>query len=170
MTKNNILVESDYVQTPEWCAEDIMTYFAPTGKILDPCRGLNKVFHNIMPEDADWCEIQEGKNFFDYQEKVDWIIGNPPYSIFHEWMEHSFEIADNIVYLVPTFKIFNALGLCRMYRQNGRIKHIRFYDTGKKIEWSRSRPIVAVWFQKNYLSYTSWSYYEEGKRLFKKSC
>ena len=63
--KHKELVESDYVLTPEWCAKDIMEYFAPTGKILDPCRGLNKVFHNQMPNDADWCEIQEGNNFFE---------------------------------------------------------------------------------------------------------
>ena len=38
MAKNDKLVESDYVLTPEWCAKDIMQYFAPTGKMLDPCR------------------------------------------------------------------------------------------------------------------------------------
>jgi hypothetical protein len=36
-------------------------------------------------------------------------------TMYLDWMEHSFAIADNIVYLLPTFKIFNALGLCRMY-------------------------------------------------------
>lgn len=164
--KHKELVESDYVLTPEWCAKDMMEYFTPTGKMLDPCRGLNKVFYNLMPPNADWCEIQEGNNFFEYNKSVDWIIGNPPYSIFHDWMEHSFALAENILYLLPTFKIFNALGLCRMYGQNGWIKHIRFYDVGKDIEWSRSRPIVAVHFQKNYFGDTSWSYYEKGKKLF----
>ena len=76
MAKNDKLVESDYVLTPEWCAKDIMEYFAPTGKMLDPCRGLNKVFHNQMPKDADWCEIQEGNNFFEYTDKVDWYGKN----------------------------------------------------------------------------------------------
>jgi hypothetical protein len=123
--------------------------------------GLNKVFYNLLPIDTDYCEIQENINFFEYESKVDWIIGNPPYSIFNEWMQHSFDIADNIVYLVPTFKIFNALGLCRMYRENGWIKHIRFYDTGKDIEWSRSRPIVAVHFQKGYDGDTSWSHFSK---------
>lgn len=157
--KNNELVPSDYVLTPEWCAKDMIEYFSPSGQILDPCRGLNKVFYNNLPIDSNWCEIQEGKDFFEYNEKVDWIIGNPPYSIFNKWMQHSFEISDNIVYLVPTFKIFNALGLCRMYKENGWIKHIRFYDTGKEIEWSRSRPIVAVHFKKGYIGDTSWSFY-----------
>ncbi len=62
--KHNELVPSDYVLTPEWCAKDIIEYFNPTGNLLDPCRGLNKVFHKLMPEKSDYCEIQEGINFF----------------------------------------------------------------------------------------------------------
>jgi hypothetical protein len=157
MTDN--LVESDYVLTPEWCAKDMIAYFNPQGKILDPCRGLNKVFYNLLPSGTDYCEIQEGIDFFKYDKKMDWIIGNPPYSIFDSWMEHSYSIATNIVYLLPTFKIFNALGLYRKYKKYGWIKHIRFYDTGKDISWSRSRPIVAVHFQLNYQGDTSWSHF-----------
>ncbi len=155
------LVQSDYVLTPEWCAKDMINFFNPSGKILDPCAGLNKIFYENYPPNSkkDWCEIQSNKNFFEYHEKSDWIISNPPYSIFHEWMKHSYEVADNIVYLLPTFKVFNALGLCRLYKEKGWIKHIRLYDTGKKIEWSRSRPIVAAYFKKGYDGDTSWSFY-----------
>lgn len=153
------LVSSDYVLTPEWCAIDIINWFKPDGKILDPCRGLNKVFYNNLPVNTDYCELQEGIDFFKYTKQVDWIISNPPYSVFNKWMKHSYEVAENIVYLVPTFKIFNALGLCRMYKKHGWIKHIRVYDTGNNIEWSRSRPIVAVHFQKNYQGDTSWSWF-----------
>lgn len=159
--KHNELVPSDYVLTPEWCAKDIIEHFNPQGKLLDPCRGLNKVFHNLMPENSEYCEIQEGINFFEYKQKVDWIIGNPPYSIFKDWMIHSYEVADNIVYLLPMFKVFNALGLCRIYKQNGQIKHVRIYDTGRDIDWARSRPIAAVYFQKNYKGDTSWSYFNK---------
>lgn len=126
----------------------MISWFKPSGLVLDPCRGENKVFYNNL-SNADWCEIGEGKDFFEYDKKVDWIIGNPPYSIFSHWIKYSYTIAENIVYLLPTFKIFNALSLMRLYRDKGGIKHIRFYDTGKAIEWSRSRPIVACWFQKN---------------------
>lgn len=153
------LVESDYVQTPEWCAQDMVRFFQlfHFEPILDPCRGENKVFWNILK--CDWCEIKEGKDFFENNNYYEWIIGNPPYSIFYPWMKHSYEIADNIVYLLPTFKVFNALGLIRMYKKNGWMKHIRVYDVGKKIEWSRSRPIIAVWFQKDYQGETTWSWY-----------
>jgi len=153
------LVESDYVKTPEWCVKDMIEWFCPFGRILDPCRGENKVFYNLL-ESADWNEISEGIDFFENNNQYDWIIGNPPYSIFNPWMKHSYEIATNIVYLLPTFKVFNALGLVRMYKKYGWIKHIRIYDVGKKIEWSRSRPIAAVWFQKEYCGETTWSWYK----------
>lgn len=137
----------------------MITYFNPSGKILDPCRGENKVFWNIL--NCDWCEITQGKDFFACNQKYDWIIGNPPYSIFNPWIKHSYEIADNIVYLLPTFKVHNALSLMRLYRDKGHIKHIRMYDTGKDIPWSRSRPICAVWFKKDYFGDTSYTYYKK---------
>jgi len=152
------LVESDYVQTPEFVAKDMIKFFNPNGNILDPCRGENKVFWNIL--NCDWNEITQGSDFFENKNKYNWIIGNPPYSIFNAWMNHSYEIANRIVYLLPTFKIFNALSLVRMYKKNGWIKHIRVYDVGKKIEWSRSRPIVACLWEKGYNGETSWSWYK----------
>lgn len=151
------LLESDYVQTPQWCAVDMIKFFNPTGKILDPCRGENKVFWKILK--CDWNEITEDSDFFDNHNHYNWIIGNPPYSIFNVWIRHSYKLADNIVYLLPTFKVFNALSLMRLYRDVGGIKHIRVYDVGKQIEWSRSRPIVACLFQKKYIGSTDWSYY-----------
>ena len=152
------LLDSDYVQTPEWCARDIIDFFKPSGRVLDPCRGENKVFHNILQ--CDFAEIKEGINFFDINTKYDWIIGNPPYSIFNKWIKHSYKIGTNIVYLLPTFKVYNALSLMRLYFDKGHIKHVRLYDTGTDIEWSRSRPICAVHFQVGYFGDTGYSKYE----------
>jgi hypothetical protein len=154
------LLASDYVKTPEWCAKDMVGHFSPSGRILDPCRGENKVFYNIL-ENCDWCEINEGIDFFENKNQYDWVIGNPPYSIFNAWIRQSYKIGKNIVYLLPTFKVWNPLSLARLYRDRGGIRHIRLYDVGKKIEWSRSRPITAVWFQVGYTGDTSYSYYKE---------
>lgn len=153
----NELKDSDYVQTPEWCAKDMVGYFKPTGKVLDPCRGQNRVFHSIL--NCDWCEITEGVDFFKCEDNYDWIIGNPPYSIFNKWVKHSYTIGDNIVYLVPTFKAMNALSLMRLYYDKGHIKHIRLYDTGNDIPWARSRPICAIHFKVGYFGETSYSKY-----------
>ena len=129
------LLKSDYVKTPKWCAEDMIGWFNPVGKVLDPCRGENKVFWNILK--CDWNEITEGSDFFENDNRYDWIIGNPPYSIFNKWLRHSYKIGKNIVYLLPTFKVWNPLSLARLYRDSGGIKHIRLYDAGKRIQTFR---------------------------------
>ena len=64
---------NDVVFTPPLVARMIVDEFKPSGKILEPCRGLGG-FYNELPEPKDWCEITEGRDFFDYHEKVDWIV------------------------------------------------------------------------------------------------
>jgi len=158
-------IASDFVITPDWCAKDIITYFKPTGKILDPCRGEG-AFYKSIPQGSYWCEIRQGKDFFDFNKKVDWIIGNPPYSIFDRWLMHSYDIADNIVYLVPTYKIFNPLGIIRMIKSRGHVKHLRIYDVGRKIPWARGRPIAAAYIKKGYYGPMEWSFYKQEDEFF----
>ena len=70
---------NDVVMTNPNTAKWIVDYFAPRGKLLEPCKG-NDAFYNSLKNygDTDWCEILEGKDFFNYTKKVDWIITNPP--------------------------------------------------------------------------------------------
>lgn len=100
---------NDVVFTPDWLAKQICEMFPITGKVLEPCKGEG-VFLQYLPPNSDWCEITEGKNFYDYNEKVNWIVTNPPYSDFNRFLEHSFELADNIVLLVPVAKMFKSMG------------------------------------------------------------
>ena len=70
---------NDIVMTPSRFAKEIIDYFNPSGLILEPCRGDGGFYNNFL-KPKEWCEITEGKDFFDFNEKVDWIITNPPYS------------------------------------------------------------------------------------------
>jgi hypothetical protein len=74
--------------------------------ILDPSAGSNKVFYNAFPDYVrkDYCEITEGRDFFEYHEKVNCVIGNPPYSLWDKWLEHTIDITDRFCYI---FGIFN---------------------------------------------------------------
>jgi len=104
---------NDCIETPVNLAVEIMNYFKPTGKILEPCKGAGNFIqayetYNLITqlenkEGIVWgyCEIKEGKDFFDFKEKVDWIITNPPYSILRKFLKHSMEVSDNIIFLVP---------------------------------------------------------------------
>jgi len=91
--------DKDIVMTPEYLAIDIINHFNPKGVILDPCRGKGAFYNNYNTNEKDWCELSEGKDFFDYNQKVDWIITNPPWSKMQKFLEHGMKIAKNIVYL-----------------------------------------------------------------------
>ena len=100
---------NDIVFTPDWLAKQICEMFPIVGKILEPCKGEG-AFLKHLPAGTDWCEIAEGKNYYDYKEKVDWLVTNPPYSDYNRFLEHSFGIAENIVLLVPVAKMFKSMG------------------------------------------------------------
>ena len=99
---------NDVVFTPDWLAEKICKMFEIDGNVLEPCKGEG-AFLKYLPPNTEWCEIVDGRNFYDYTKKVDWIVTNPPYSDFNRFLEHSFALADNIVLLVPLAKMFKSM-------------------------------------------------------------
>lgn len=153
--------KGDDTPTPPIIAQDMIHFFNPTGKCLDPCRG-NGVFYNLLPPGSDWCEIKEGRDFFEYQIPTDWIIGNPPYSMYSKWLYHSMTIAANIVYLAPLAKPFYSSKMMRTLRTWGHIKHIRVYGPGKTSTLSNFRigyVIAAIHFQKGHQAGITFSYW-----------
>lgn len=139
---------NDCIMTPKWAAQDMIDYFSPTGSILEPCRG-DGVFTDLIPN-AQYCEINEGKDFFSWNQKVDWIISNPPFSIMRKFILHSFKVADNIVYLVPVWKIYLPYGLVKETTKYGGIKEIRWYGTGSSLGFPMGNGIGAVHWKRGY--------------------
>ena len=110
--------EADVVMTTPSLARRIIAAFASEmeGLVLEPARGQG-AFFDQLPEhlERDWCEISMGRDFFGYTRKVDWIITNPPYSDFRDFLFHALDVADNIVFLCP----INHFGTKRRLRQIG---------------------------------------------------
>ena len=142
-------IEKDVVYTRESIAVKIIKWLQPTGKCLDPCLG-DGVFYKNLPSGSDWCEIKKGKDFFDYDKKVDWIIGNPPYSIFLDWLEHSFNISKNVAYILPTNKVFQRKIIMNMIKQYGGIKGILIYGSGNSIGFPFGFSTGTFHFKKDY--------------------
>ena len=140
---------SDIVFTPEYVAVDIIKWLNPAGVCLDPCKG-DGAFYNNFPNMGVWCEITEGRDFFDFNERIDWVIGNPPYSLFEQFLFHSFNIADDVCFLVPTNKIFQRLKIMKMINNFGNIKGMRIYGSGQNINFPFGFSVGAFHFSRGH--------------------
>lgn len=149
----------DVVYTPEWVAADMVSFFKPSGEILEPCCG-DGVFMKYLPS-AKWCEIEKGVDFFAWQTPVNYLFGNPPYNNLKEWFTHSFSIAENIVYLLPVTKIFNSYYQMMDVYEYGGIAHIRVYGAGSMLKWQMGFAIGAIHLKRNYSGEIGVSFYDE---------
>ncbi|MBY3432704.1 hypothetical protein HFN89_00760 [Rhizobium laguerreae] len=153
---------NDVVFTPASWAGDIVDFFKPAGLCLDPCRG-GSAFFDVLPEPKLWCEITDGVDFFDFRTKVDWIVSNPPYSIFSKWLDHSLQLADHIVYLIPVNKLLSSMQkLHKVYRFGG-IAHIRYYGTGRDAGFPFGFPVGAVYMKRGHEGPVEISWYQDAK-------
>jgi hypothetical protein len=81
--------------------------------ILDPFAG-KKAYYNEMLNlfsncTIEYTEIDEGKDFFNYKNKVDYIISNPPYSLINKVLEHSVSLKPKVIsYLLGCINITPA--------------------------------------------------------------
>jgi len=126
---------NDEVMTPENIAKMIVNHFKPEGKILEPCKGTGN-FLKFLPKNALWCEIKEGKDFFDFNEKVDWIITNPPWSKIFDFLNHSLDLADNIVFLLTINHLWTKKRLRTILEKGFGIKEIFIFNVPKELNSS----------------------------------
>ena len=66
-------------------------------KWLDPCKNNGNYYNQFPTENNEYCEILEGKDFFDYIGTPDIIIQNPPYSILDKWFKKNIELNPRII-------------------------------------------------------------------------
>jgi hypothetical protein len=87
--------------TPPTLARQIVRHFAPSGRVLDPARGQGAFFKALVAYGCltDWCELEQGRDFLQYQGRVDWVLTNPPWSKFLPFLKHAMRLAPNIVFL-----------------------------------------------------------------------
>ena len=135
-TAKNPQPPNDLVSTPESMAKHVIGIFSsqiPDGSlVLDPCAGSGAFYDNYDTRwKTDWCEIEKGRDFFDYQGHASWIITNPPYSILDEILFKAYECADNIVLVLPLSKMFSSLGRIRKILDYGNIHSIHIVGAGK---------------------------------------
>jgi hypothetical protein len=112
-------------------------------KVLDPCRG-NGIFYDNLPEcEKNWCEITDGKDFFKETDRYDLIIGNPPFSLWSKWIDHTMKLTDKFCYIIGCLNFSDKRIRDIMDRGYGLTKfHLL------KIDWWFSCAFIVV-FEKN---------------------
>lgn len=85
---------NDCIYTPKPLAERMiqMTAIQSHEVVLDPSKGGGIFFDNLPPCDKHYCEIEEGRDFYQWTMPVDVVIGNPPYSQWTKWLAHTLSI------------------------------------------------------------------------------
>jgi len=111
MKKTGITPVTHY--TSESMAKDLisLTPFEKGDIVLDSCSGRNKVWYNNLPDYVEKmeCEIEDGCNFFDWNRKVDWTIGNPPFSLGWEFVKKSVAVSRKGIAYLGNHNFINSL-------------------------------------------------------------
>lgn len=155
----------DNIYTPDDTAKLIVDRYKPSGKVLEPCAGEG-AFLKVLPKDTEWCEIEKGRNFFEYKQKVDWIVTNPPFSKLRKFLIHSMEISQNVVFLINLPGLFTVAIMKAIYVHKFGIKEIlllrqptTFPQTG--------RQSAAVFLKKGYSGHVNIIYDNDLKEFYK---
>jgi len=137
---------NDCIQTPLYLCKEIVEHYKPTGKICEPFKGEGN-FLKFLPN-ADWYEIKEGKDFLNCSKHYDWIITNPPYSIYRPMLIKCLECAENIVFLCFVNATFMRRRIAEIYNRGFYIKEILLLPTPPK-PWPQSGfQVGCVYFTK----------------------
>lgn len=84
--------------------------------VLDCGSGKNKVWYNNIPTNFKKfeCELEDGNDFMEYNKKVDWCIGNPPFSIGWKFLEKAMEISSFGIAFLGNINFINSLNQNRL--------------------------------------------------------
>ena len=92
----------DFYPTPEWCYENISIDWSNFKTALEPCKGDGRILSFLEKQGikTDWCEIQEGLDFFEHDGEYDLIFTNPPFSLAQEFIEKALGMAPTVIMLL----------------------------------------------------------------------
>jgi hypothetical protein len=78
---------------------------------------------------VQWAERKLDRDFFAWRERVDWIVTNPPWSQFREFLCHAMELADHVVFLVTINHVWTRARIRDITTAGFGLKEIVMIDT-----------------------------------------
>lgn len=92
----------DFYPTPPWCYENLQIDWSQFKSAHEPCRGDGRIQEFLIEKGipTTYSEIMEHKDFFDWNDNVDLILTNPPFSLLPRFAEHSIKHANTVMFLL----------------------------------------------------------------------
>lgn len=79
----------------------VITPIKKGDSVLDAGSGKNKVWFNNLQGEKYECEIEDGCDFYGWDRKVDWVVGNPPFHESWKFFDKASQLADKgIAFLI----------------------------------------------------------------------
>jgi hypothetical protein len=103
-----------------------MIEYKSTDIWLDPFKNSGNYFNNFPSDYIDWCEILDGKDFFEYNKPVDIICSNPPYSCLDKVLAHSVSLRPRVIQYLIGFHNLTAKRIEFMEKNHYFIKKLHF--------------------------------------------
>ncbi len=105
---------------------------SPQGAVPDlsssPQLSAPKLQH---PTRVFWTEIKRNRDFFTWQQPVDWIITNSPWSQISRFLQHALSLADHVVFLFTINHLWTRARLGDVKAVGFGLKEIVLVDTPK---------------------------------------
>ena len=98
----------EFHYTNEIMVKKLISITPIKGSVLDAGSGENKVWYNNLIGEKYECEIEDGVDFFAWNKKVDWIIGNPPFHLGWRFLEKASDIATDGIAFLGNLNFFNS--------------------------------------------------------------
>ena len=136
-----------------------------TGRILEPCEGGGAftracTAHGLT--DVIALEITRGSDFFEFHERVDWIVTNPPWSLARQFIQHAYRVADNVVFLIILNHVLNLRARIADMGQAGfGIREVLLCAT-PPLPWPQSGfQLAAIHLSRGYRGAITWGWLNE---------
>jgi predicted RNA methylase len=113
--------------------------------VLEPCAGNGAFVRALAAHDLApmTCEIDDGTDFMDFSDKVDWIVTNPPWSKIRDFLNKSMEVAHDIFFLAPIPSLMTKARLRDIHKAGFHFAHMWLVDTPKEFPQSGFQLVVA---------------------------
>ena len=131
--------------------------------VLECCKGDGAFFNNFPDKTINkWCEINEGVDFLEYNDKVDYVISNPPFvprKLFWDFHLKAMEITNKDIYWLINLSALNVFTTKRLDEMTDKGWYIQQIHIVNDKRWFGRYCFIRISKQKsNFITYDKTNY------------